>query len=156
MTRSPRYASGTQVPVSRSKDELESLIRKHGGDQFGYIDDGKHVRIRFRLTMRYYQFSIRKPQLEDPDVDYYENRRAARERERWRQLILIVKAKFESIAMGIEQPEEAFMPQLVLPDGSTMGEWVKDEIEHIYRTGEMPALLDAGPRIRALEAGHAR
>ena len=64
-------------------------------------------------------------------------------RQRWRALALSIKAKLESVESGIEQFEEAFMAQIVLPNGKTVGEWVAPQIEASYKSGNMPPMLPA-------------
>lgn len=157
MTR--RYAEDTTVPVSRSKTELESILSKAGATGFGYITQGSRTAIQFELSGRRYLFRIDLPGLDDPEVvknraggwrpaSQRPNALAQIERQRWRALILIVKAKLESIAQEVETPEQAFLAQLMLPDGSTVGEWLAPQVEYVYETGRMPRLIpgaDAQP-----------
>jgi hypothetical protein len=42
---------------------------------------------------------------------------------------------------NIELFEEAFMAQIIMPDGRTMSEWARPQIELAYRTGKMPPLM---------------
>ena len=42
------------------------------------------------------------------------------ERTAWRQLLLLVKAKFVAVEMGVASFEHEFLSHTMLPDGSTM------------------------------------
>jgi hypothetical protein len=62
-------------------------------------------------------------------------------REKWRALLLSIKAKLVSVESGIETFEEAFMAHVVMPDGSTVSEHVKPRIETAYKEQKMLPLL---------------
>ena len=62
-------------------------------------------------------------------------------RQRWRALLLIVKAKLEAIDCEIASFEDEFLAYTMLPDGSTAGDYLKPQINAAYETGDMPALL---------------
>jgi hypothetical protein len=64
-------------------------------------------------------------------------------RERWRALVLLVKAKLELVELGLSTLEREFLADVVLPDGQTVGEWVSPQIERAYEAGTMPPLLPA-------------
>ena len=64
-------------------------------------------------------------------------------RQRWRALLLVIKAKLEAVTAGISTIETEFLANIVLPDNSTAGEWMIPQIDQAYRTGEMPPLLPA-------------
>ena len=67
-------------------------------------------------------------------------------RQRWRVLLLVIKAKLEAVTVGIPTIETAFLANIVLPDNTTAGEWMLPQIDRAYRTGEMPPLLPAASR----------
>ena len=62
-------------------------------------------------------------------------------RQRWRALALWIKAVLEAAASGILTIEDALLPFTVLPNGQTAGQWLAPQIEKVYLTGSMPALL---------------
>jgi len=64
-------------------------------------------------------------------------------RQRWRALLLVIKAKLEAVTAGISTIETEFLANIVLPDNTTAGEWMLPQIDRAYRTGEMPPLLPA-------------
>lgn len=149
-----KYAHGTTVTVERSKAEIETTLRRYGAESFvsGFdsrvafvIVQIRGVRLRFHVTIpvaedkqfsRTGHGSIRGP---------VERQRAAEAEERrlWRCLLLAIKAKFEVVESGIETFEQAFLANIVLPGGATVGEWVVPQVEESYRTGELPSMLPA-------------
>jgi len=66
-------------------------------------------------------------------------------RQKWRALLLCIKAKLEGVESKIETFEEAFLAHVVLPDGLTMLQHAKPAIEQAYKSGDMPPLLP-GPK----------
>ena len=63
---------------------------------------------------------------------------------RWRELVLLTKAKLVAIQRGISDVETEFLSSVVLPNGTTFGEWAQPQIAAAYAQGEMPPLLPAG------------
>lgn len=66
-------------------------------------------------------------------------------RQRWRALALVIKAKLEAIASEISTFDDEFLANIVLPDGSVTGDWMRPQVAEVYRTGTMPALLPMLP-----------
>jgi hypothetical protein len=66
-------------------------------------------------------------------------------RARWRALALVIKAKLEAVESGITTFEEEFLAHIVLPDGTTLGQWAAPRLAHVYDTGAMPPMLPGGP-----------
>lgn len=62
-------------------------------------------------------------------------------RQKWRCLALAIKAKLEAVESGIATFEEEFMSHIILPDGKTVGQFMKPQIEAAYASGTMPKLL---------------
>lgn len=154
-----RYAADTSVSVERSRAEIEAILRRYKADQFGYVSTPRGATVMFTLASRHIKFILPLP---DPEAREFthtpaEGRPRAREnaeraweqacRQRWRALALVIKAKLEAVAAGITTVEDEFLAHTVLPDGRTMGEWAKPQIEEAYRIGAMPAhLMIEGPR----------
>jgi hypothetical protein len=62
-------------------------------------------------------------------------------KQRWRALLLCIKAKLESVASNIETFEEAFLAHVVMPDNRTVYEHTAPRIAPIANDGEMQPLL---------------
>jgi hypothetical protein len=156
------YAQGTKVPVENSRAELEKVLRRYGADAFSYGQDVARAIVAFRAHGRHVKFELALPPVEDFKWGgrLYNSRltrsaadqRDQRVRELWRALVLVVKAKLEAVESGIEPFDTAFLPYLMLPDGSTAGEWMLPQIERAYELGDMPSLLP-GDSSRALPEG---
>lgn len=135
-----RYAEGTKTPVGESRTSLEMLLRRHEADQILTGSDACKEQGFVQFTMARRMFRLR--------VDYQARVGRAkdvdqREREAWRLLNLIVKAKLEVVRMGESTPEVEFLANVVLPDGTTVEDQVLPALEETYRTGVMPRLLPA-------------
>jgi hypothetical protein len=114
--------------------------------------EGGRAVVAFRMQGKMLRFVIPLP---DQDAENFyrtptgkrRTPNAAREayeqavRQRWRALALVIKAKLEAVESGIETFEQAFLANILLPDGQTVGQWLVPQVEQAYLTGEMPALL---------------
>lgn len=146
------YAKGTKVSPENSRAELEKVLRRYGADAFSYgVEDSRAI-VAFRASGRHVKFELSYPPLSEFRWTRTTTRtpvqqRVAREqriRELWRALVLVVKARLESVESGIESFEQAFLPYIQLPDGQTAGEFLLPQVELAYELGEMPSLLPAG------------
>jgi hypothetical protein len=151
-----RYAEGTSVPVERSKAELEKLLVRYGADQIVTGTDmaAGRAQVGFRKGKKYVRFVLPLPNPSDrafshtPGTRKLRSLESARQawegacRQRWRALLLVVKAKLEAVDAGISSFDEEFLAHLVLPDGRRVGEVAVPQLEVAYRTGQMPALLE--------------
>lgn len=129
------YAEKTTVPVSKSRIEIKELIRKHGARQFISGYSGNKVMIGFTAENRQIRFIIEIPEGKT------DKQQEQVERQRWRALLLVIKAKFEAIESGVSCFDDEFMAHIVLPDGQTISEYMLPQIESVYQSGAMPALL---------------
>jgi hypothetical protein len=131
-----RYAHGTDVPISKTRGEIESLLTKHGAAQIlsGIDRERRSGFIGFALQGRQYRI----PLIARPD----RNRDAEQvEREQWRALLLIIKGKLEFIAGGLSTIELEFLAHTVLPGGSTVGAELAPRLAEVYSSGQMTRLL---------------
>lgn len=158
-----QYARGTDVSVDRTRAELERLLTAHGATGFGYGWESGHHRVVFRVADRMIRLEVSEPGraeftrtptgLSRSEAQITE-RVFAETRRRWRSLLLVTKARFVAIEDGVMTLEQAFMADVVLPDGQTVSEWLHPQLDTAYATAEMPALMPAASP-RALEAGRA-
>lgn len=156
------YAEGTEVPVERSKAELDRLLAKHGATQRVIGSDevqgfalcvfaihGRQVRLRVPLPTKKEIDASKKPPnwrylAASGEEAWRKKRRDQIERERWRALLLLVKAKLELVELGLSTFEKEFLADIYLPNGKTVHEMLVDQIEGAYLTGIMPPLLGIG------------
>jgi hypothetical protein len=161
----PQYAAKTEVPADRSRAEIERTLERYGADQFIYGWDGPRARIGFRMAGRQVRLDVPLPERTDPKYQqtatgrYRASSEAARAaweqdmRQRWRAVLLIIKAKLEAIDAGISTFDAEFLSAIMLPNGHTVGEHLEPQLDHIYATGQMPRLLP-GPTGPLLPEGH--
>ena len=124
------YAETTKVPVSRSKGHIEELVKdKYGAKSFGILEDEQVVKLVFRMSDRNIMFKIIVP--DDPQE----------ERSIWRALLLTIKGKLESAERGIETFEEAFLANIMMPDGQTVAEHTQPAIKAGYSGDNSVPLL---------------
>ncbi len=65
------------------------------------------------------------------------------ERQAWRALLLVIKATLEAVETGITSVEQEFLPNMVLPDNSTVGENMLPRLREIITSGHLPPMLPA-------------
>jgi hypothetical protein len=148
-----RYAEKTEVTSDRSRAEIERTLRRYGATAFayGWTDTEATVmfeladrRIRFRLPMpdrnaRQFTHTPGKGLRRTPEAAEKEWEQA--QRQRWRALALVIKAKLEAVEAGITTVEQEFLAHIMLPNGSTVGEWAKPQLAIAYERESMPALM---------------
>ena len=133
-----RYAARTKVPISNSRNELERTLTRYGATGFAYGSQivGPHSKLKVSVGFQAHKRTLRITMLmEGNDTD----------RQRWRALLLVVKAKLEAVESGITTFDDEFMPWVVLPSGETLAEWARPQLERLIAGGKMPPLLP-GPR----------
>lgn len=138
------YAAETSVPVAKTRAEIEALLGKHKAKQYGTaVDfDLRKARVEFRLADRTVRFVISLPEGSGARFE-------KAERQRWRALLLVIKAKLESVESQIETFEHAFLAQIVVP-GAGGDRTVGDLLTPALKSGRWPKEL--GPAPPAAEA----
>ncbi len=138
------FAENTKVPVSQSRADIEKLLERGKAKQYGTAVDYDLMiaRVQFKLQDRVVRFTINLPD-KKKHGDGVRFERA--ERQRWRALLLVIKAKLESVENQIEHFEEAFMGQIVMPDDQTISQHVRPQIAEAYKSGKMPLGLNPAP-----------
>lgn len=148
------YASTTSVSVSKTKGEIDGLLRKHKAAGFGVFEERTRAMLVFEMSERRIVFHLPLPDQLDKEFVMTARGKARSAdaalaaweqacRSRWRALFLCIKAKLESIESGIESFEDAFLAQIQMPDGHSVSEHVKPRIAQAYETGTMQPLLPA-------------
>ena len=147
------YAAQTRVPISKSKTDIEELLAKHGAIGFAYATEGNRSMVAFNMSGRRVQIMLVMPSIDDYARTPRNARRTAAAqqaawdqacRQRWRALLLIIRAKLEAVESGITTLESEFLANIVLPNGETVGQWLAPQVDETYATGRMPPMLAAG------------
>lgn len=153
------YAEATKVSTENSRMEIERTLRRYKADAFAYGHDGDIATVMFRMSGRMVKFILKLPDQKDEaftcyyrgSVKYRRDDGPAEEkweqacRQKWRALALVIKAKLEAVEAGITTVEDEFLAHTVLPDGSTVGDWARPQIDQVYLDGKMPPLLLGAP-----------
>ncbi len=133
------YAATTSVPVDRSKGHIETLLMKagaegyHTGWQAQSGDDPGWDAIEFMWKGKHIRFRL-------PRHGGRTSKADQRDRQRWRILFLVVKAKIEAVQCGIAVFEEEFLSFIVTANGKTIGEVLLPRLE----AAKGPLQLGAG------------
>lgn len=143
-----KYATGTPVSVSRSREELYRILTRYGADQRIVGEDDDQIAAGFRLHGRAIQVAIPLPEARAFASQTAYEREVRR---LWRVLILLIKGRLEVVEEGAETVEQAFMAYLRLPDGRVYGDLAIPEIDEAIAANRLPAnVLPPAPRIIAL------
>jgi hypothetical protein len=154
-----KYAAKTEVPESQSRNEIERTLTRFGATAFAYGWSADHAKaqVMFEMGGRRMRFEITLPDRSSREFTHDGRARRRTEagmrnaydqeaRRLWRSLLLVIKAKLEAVATGIVSLEEEFLAHVVLPDNSTVGQWVEPQLHAVYGRGDMPALLPGSDR----------
>ena len=157
------YAEKTEVPAERSRSEIERTLQRYGATAFMYGwqqggDGTSRAVVQSQAHGRLIRFVVAMPDPNDhrfthapPRSKYGQpvahSESAARNlyeqasRQRWRALALVIKAKLEAVEAAISEFESEFLANIVLPDGSSVGDFMRPQIERAYTGGTMPSAL---------------
>jgi hypothetical protein len=144
-----QYANATSVSPEKSQQDIRETLRRYGATRFGVMEEEKKAYIMFEYNRLQIQLTIGLPSKDE--FQRTENGRSRKQssvteaynqaiRQRWRALLLAIKAKLEAIECGISTIEKEFLAFVILPDGSQLGDRIIPVIEDI-KTGKMPRLL---------------
>lgn len=153
-----QYAKRTTVSVERTRNEIEATLARYGAKQFMYgwgaagalvafvvrVDSGQDRQVRFELPL---------PSRDLREFTHHSQGKRTAEaaerlweqacRQRWRALLLVIKAKLEAIEVGVATFEDEFLAYTMLPSGETVSQWLGPQIEIAYDPdkGVMPTTL---------------
>ena len=107
-----RYAATTEVPAAKSRAAIEQMLIGHGATKYATGWDQGHDTIQFELFKRTIRFVLPRPDPKDKKYsrDKYglslkphvvQQRMDQDDRQRWRALYLVIRAKIEAVEAGI-------------------------------------------------------
>lgn len=153
-----RYAQNTSVPVDRSRAEIERVLVRYGASGFGYSWERREVAVTppkvygpkteiREFAMIGFKLKATQIRLDVPMPTEREAGSVARleaaQRQRWRALLLVIKAKLEAVESGIGTLESEFLASVVTESGRTIGEVVLPRLSEAVRAGRLlPAARD--------------
>lgn len=150
-----QYAKSTEVPVSKSKQEIDTTLRRYGVKESGVLCTEERAVIIFSLGGKRIQIQVPMPDPKHNDILYTPAGRwrdaasqkkalAQAEKQIWRGMALYIKAGMEAIELGIRTIEEAFFYDILLPNGMTIGQTMQPELDRALEGNPLPPLLPAG------------
>lgn len=155
-----KFAKNTDVPVSKTKAELEDLLTQHGAAATAVFNSSDYAAIAFEMAGRRVLIKLNLPNPKAREFTHGRTNQHAGEteitpdrararhekacRQKWRALLLAVKAKMVSVQEGVETFEDAFMAHVVMPDGQTVADHIRPRIASAYREQKMVPLLPRG------------
>ena len=165
MTTGGTYAAKTEVPASKSYEEVKRTLQRFGASSFGYVETPGAVAIQFevkglRVLMRMAlpdraAFRLSETGRARPD-SAIEREWEQATRQRWRTLANAIKAKLAMVDDGLSSVESEFLSNILTADGETVGEKIVPQIHEVARTAELPPMVPAGPRAKVIAIGSGR
>lgn len=142
------YAEETKVPLEQSIAEIIGMLRKAGAQRIAQYEEPERFTVTFELADRLVRFRVPLV-MKYPGPASHGNGRPVdhrrwidqRNRQKGRALMLVIKAKLESIESEVETFEEAFLANVVMSDGATIYDRVREPIALEYKTGKSIPLL---------------
>ncbi len=146
-----KYANKTTVKPEKSRGEIEAILKRYGAHEFMYGWKENAGTIGFKFQTRLIRFVVPMPDRKDKalqlDARGYTRSESAQqsaynqsERQRWRALLLVIKAKLEAVETGITTFEEEFFAHFVLPGGKTVFQEAMPMVEQLYQGNDVPLL----------------
>jgi hypothetical protein len=156
-----KYATTTSVPVQRTRQEIETLLSRYGATSTAFINDPTESHVAFMVNGRRVRFTLKLPNKADRAFTHTRRAGSSIERPRsttaieasweqacrssWRALLLVIKANLEAVEAEILTFEQAFLPFLMLDDGTTVGERVIPEYTAAIEGKPFRPLMELGP-----------
>lgn len=138
------YAKNANVSVEQTQLEIQKLLQKNGATKFG-IDFTSNT-LLFELKQKSIKLIVPLPSISDFEFTLAHIKRQQYQiekvyeqaiKQRWRALLLIVKAKMEAISSRITTIEQEFLPSILLPNGQTLSQYI---IPQLSNTNIFPLL----------------
>ena len=155
-----RYAQGTQVGISRSREQIDRILRNWGTQGVQWTDEfipERKVLLRFiwmyegvQLTARFALKCDRK-RIENNSIDGRTGKASPIKLEKglnaWgseahRLLLLFLKSAMFAINAGLIKAEQIFMPFFEDQDGNVVGELLIERLKELPQLSTMKLLMD--------------
>ena len=145
------YAKNTNVSVSKSQAEVQNILRRYGADRFGTMEDKQNAYLMFEYNQLLIQIQVPMPDRNEfthtptgrkRSKDQIDREFEQSVRQKWRALVLAVKAKLEAIESGISSVEKEFLAFVVMHDGSHLSDHLIPKLKQIASTGQWPNMLN--------------
>jgi hypothetical protein len=148
------YAANTSISVEKTTGEIVGLVKRAGAQRVGQMEEPNGFAVQFFVNDRMIRFRVRfRPWTEVPERagsygPYRDDAKRKEIAEQWkrqraRALLLVIKAKLESVESDVETFEEAFLSNVVMADGKTIYERIQEPIALEYAGGTPQMLLES-------------
>lgn len=146
------YAKHTSVPVDRSRAQIERVLSVYGASGFGYHWERREVAISpapvhgaktevrefasliFQVQSRRVRLDVPMPTIREAGT---EAKKDAAVRQRWRAVLLVIKAKLEAVESGISTLDAEFLANIVTESGRTIGETIIPRLSEAVKSGRL-------------------
>jgi len=144
-----QYANNTTVSPEKTQSDIRETLRKYGARKFGVMEEDGKAHVMFEINNLMIQLTVELPDVNDflkTSAGRSRKKSAANEahvqaiRQRWRALLLAIKAKLEAIECGISTIEKEFMAFVIMPDGRSLSDHILPKLNEMSHTGKMPRL----------------
>ena len=144
------YAQNTTVSPEKSQEEIKKTLRRYGADRFGIMEEKNKGHVMFEYKGLLIQMTVNFPEKDlfavtetgkkrvDSAIETQFNQAI---RQRWRALLLAIKAKLEAVEAGISTIEQEFLAFVMMPDGRNISEHIIPSLNEIVKSGNMPKML---------------
>lgn len=155
-----QYAAETSVPVEKTRAEIESVVGRYGAVSFGSLFQPGSAMVCFEMRDRQIRFVLPLPDKATEEFTHQLDGRTRRMkqlppeavqkkweqacRQRWRALLLAIKAKLEAVECKISTFDSEFLSNIVQSNGLTIGESILPKMPEIL-AGKMPPLMLPSP-----------
>ncbi len=151
-----KYAEHTKSNVDASRNDIEKTLKRYGAKSFAYATQEDKALIMFEFNGKRIRFILNLPDINErrfthtpargtrrtETAQYQEWEQACRQK--WRALLLVIKAKLEAVDSGISIFEEEFMANIVLPNNKTVGEYILPQVDRCYIDNSLPPMINFG------------
>jgi hypothetical protein len=147
---SGKFANNTMVSPEKSQNDIRDTLRRYGAKKFGVMEEDDKAHVMFEYNNLMIQITITLPKREEfnkTDTGRERKNSLANEaynqavRQRWRSLLLAIKAKLEAVECNISTIEQEFMAFVIMPDGKNLSEHIIPKLKDMSATGKMPKML---------------
>jgi len=146
------YASNTSVSPEKSQAEIQQVLRRYGASRFGVMEDHEKAYVMFEFNGLMIQMDVALPSKGDKKYQRTPTGRPRSPtqmlqeyeqdiRQKWRALLLAIKAKLEAVESGISTIEKEFLAFVVMPDGKRLFEHLQPRLAEMVSSVQMPKLL---------------
>ena len=144
------YAEKTKVSPEQSQGEIKRTLLRYGAKRFGIMEEPERGFVLFDYNGLRIQMTVEFPNRSefsktdtgktriDSSIETQYNQAI---KQRWRALLLAIKAKLEAIECGISTIEQEFLAFMIMPDNRPLGDHLIPKMHQIAKNCKLPKLF---------------